>query len=312
MLSSGGLHFRELAMTAIVVGLSACSQQSNGIDAGLPSTQLPAAAGSAVQIDASQLLYVSDAGTNEVQWFGWPKPQSTLGALNGLSEPQGLCNDGKDVYVANTGDSNVVVYAADTSQPARTLEETGYYPDGCSYDTSGKKLAVVNAASADVALYAGGQGSPKYISSSLLTTISLVQYDNSGNLYLFATSTNGQPVLAELAANSKTIKIKCSHFHPWASNFPGTFAWDGQYLLTNDQASGDVYRVKGCDTVGTFQLTGSSDVVGFYVQGNRLVGADAGNVDVEIYAYPKGGSPIQIVSGFSEPIGVTVIGAKGK
>jgi hypothetical protein len=274
--------------------------------------QTPVAAGSALKIDAAQLLYVSDAGTNEVKWFGWPKPQNALGTLTSFSEPQGLCNDGKNVYITDTGASDIIVYAAGTSQPARTLQETGYYPDGCSYDTSGKELAVASAGSPDVALYPGGQGSPKYLSSSLLTTISLVQYDNSGNLYLFATSANGQPVLAELPANSKKIKIKCSHFHPWTSNFPGTFAWDGQYLLTNDQASGDVYRVKGCDTVGTFQLTGSSDIVDFYVQGNRLVGADAGNADVEIYAYPKGGSPIQTVSGFSEPIGVTVIGPKGK
>jgi hypothetical protein len=89
-------------------------------------------------------------------------------------------------------------------------------------------------------------------------------------------------------------------------------AWDGKDLVASSQGIGVAYRFKDCKVVTTIPLSGSSDIVQITIAGNRLIGADAGSAAVEIYPYPLGGSPIQTLTGFSEPIGVTVVGAKGK
>ena len=51
--------------------------------------------------------------------------------------------------------------------------------------------------------------------------------------------------------------------------------------------------------VGPTPLTGSKDVVQFWVQGKRLIGPDAGLADVGLYNYPAGGSPTKTIVGRS-------------
>jgi hypothetical protein len=318
MVSFGPLDFRQLATAAVVLTVSACSQNS-GVNAGLPSTPLSAGAGSTLGINVKQLLYVSDSGTNDVEWFGWPKPQNTLGTLTGLSEPQTLCNDGKNVYVVNTGDSNIVVYPAGASSPLLTLEDPGQYPIDCSYDSKYGNLAVggINSTAFGaqvVSIYTKAKGKPKTVDTSELKSIQGIQYDDSGNLYITATANSGS-VLAELPAKSKKLKIVCTKLSTSGGgmiSFPGGLAWDGRYIVTSSQNSDVAYRLKGCKAVTTIPLSGSVDIVQIAIAGNRLIGADAGSAAVEIYPYPRGGSPIQTLTGFSQPIGVTVVGAKGK
>jgi hypothetical protein len=55
----------------------------------------------------------------------------------------------------------------------------------------------------------------------------------------------------------------------------------------------------GCKTVGFTPLDGASDIEQFYISGNKLIGPDAGNLNVGIYPYPKGGSAEMTLTGFS-------------
>jgi hypothetical protein len=300
-----------LAVVALTPSLAAgCSGQAG--------SALPAAAHSVVDGAPSQraangsLLYVSDSGTDDVQFFGWPKPSKPLGALTGFNEPQGLCNDGKNVYVTNTGDKNVLVYAAGSSAPSRTIEDPGGYPVWCSFDPTSGALAVSNVIGSSygpgsIAIYNQAKGKPRYIASSELTHPGSVQYDASGNLFITGSGSPRGSVLAELAATSKHIKIVCSS--STSGFFGGELAWDGKRLVVGAQGGDGVYRLNGCKRAGFTPLSGASDIVQFYIDGNRLVGADAGNADVEIYPYPKGGSPTTTLNGagFSEPIGITIV-----
>ncbi|HEY3674931.1 MAG TPA: hypothetical protein VGK84_02970, partial [Candidatus Tumulicola sp.] len=264
-------------------------------------------------------LYVSDSGTNEVTMFAWPKPK-TGSALSGpFSEPQGMCSDNSgDVFITNTGDSNVLEYNG--SKLVNTLLDPGEYPVGCSFDTVDGSLAVVNIRStgggaSSVAIYKNAKGTPKLLNVKVLQSVYGVQYDGSGDLFADGSGTGSQIELAEMPAGSNKFKLVCPNgFHGGGVvAFPGGLGWDGKYLVIGDQDGGAVYRVKGCKIVGITKLDGSVDVVSFAIAGDRLVAPDPGAADVELYAYPKGGEPIQVLSGFSEPIGATVSqNVKGK
>jgi hypothetical protein len=307
-------YFSSRGVTPLLAGLLAVAGCAG------PSSPIPAggspAAGLARVLGSNQLLYVSDAGRSDVTVYAWPKPTTPIATLTGFSVPQGLCSGNGDVYVSNTDASNVVVYAAGASKPLRTLDDADGYPDACSYDPVSGDLAVANAAGSGsgtgpVAIYRNAKGKPRYIRSSEINAVGEAQYDGSGNLYVLA-GASSQAVLAELPAGSRTLRVVC----PGILNgiqFPGGLAWDGKYLVIGSQETHTVYRIRNCKVAGSTSLAGASDIVDFTIDGNRLIGPDAGNADVEIYAYPKGGSPVQTLTGFSQPIGTTVVNAsKGK
>jgi hypothetical protein len=261
---------------------------------------------------SKDILYVTDSGTNELITFAWPKPKSPTGTIVGPpSEPQGMCADQSGhAFVSNTGDENVLEYTGTTL--TNTLTDGGQYPVDCSYDTSSGNLAVANILSTGdgagtVALYRNAQGKPKLILGGPLHHVYALAYDGSGNLFAAGETSSYAVAFAELTAGSKKFKVICPNgFQGGEIAFPGGLAWDGKYIVVGNQ-DGDVYRIKGCKVVGTTVIgTGSSDIVYFTIAGNRLIAPDAGNADVDIFAYPKGGMPVQVLTGFSQPIGAAV------
>jgi hypothetical protein len=134
----------------------------------------------------SNLLYVSDDGTNDVDIYSYPK--GTLqGTLTGFSFPEGECTDKKgDVFVTNDDAENVLEYAHGGTTPIATLSDTGYYPVGCSVDKITGDLAVTNTyntsfTSGSVAIYQHASGSPTYYTGAVLIYPHLCGYDPQGN-----------------------------------------------------------------------------------------------------------------------------------
>jgi hypothetical protein len=260
---------------------------------------------------SKDLLYVSDSGTNEVLSYAWPNPK-TGGVLNGsFSEPQGECADTKgNVYITNTGDSNILEYTG--TKLTNTLTDPRQYPVDCSYDTLNGNLAVSDIVSTgdgggSVAIYKGAKGTPKIIGGGILQRVYFIAYDGSGNLFAAGETSNYGVALAELPAGSKKFKRICPNgVGGGALEFPGGLAWDGKYIVISNQDTQTVERIKGCSIVGKTVLEGSVDIVSFAIVGKYLIAPDAGAAQVEIYAYPQGGSPIQVLTGFSEPIGAAV------
>jgi hypothetical protein len=80
------------------------------------------------------LLYVTDAGTNTVVVYSYPKFK-IVGTLTGFTNPQGDCVDkANNVWIANTQTSQLIEYAHGGTTPIATLDDPNQYPVGCSFE----------------------------------------------------------------------------------------------------------------------------------------------------------------------------------
>ncbi len=286
--------------------MTACAGSQAPITTVPPAGQVPRDASSA-------LLYVSDTVSGDVYVFSYPngKLQQTL---TGFTDPAGECVDANgNVFVANTGGNNIVEYAHGGSSPVATLEDTGYFPVGCSIDPTTGDLAVTNfsttgSAPGDVVIYKKARGRPKrhYVDPSIFQML-LCGYDASGNLFVDGLTQSNGAVVAELAhggAKLSDITLDRTIYNP------GAVQWDGKHVAVGDQSSNTIYRfsVKNgkAKTVGSTQLGGASMVFQFWIDGTKVIGPDSGAADVDIWHYPQGGSAIKSIVGVYVPLGATV------
>jgi DNA-binding beta-propeller fold protein YncE len=263
----------------------------------------------------NDLLYVSDAESNDVTVYAYPKG-TLMGTLRGFAEPQGECSDKHgNVWIVNTGTGNLIEYAHGGTTPIAIVSDPGYYPAGCAIDPTTGNLAVANIASAtpgnegNVAIFAGGQGSPIYYTPANVMRDYFCAYDADGNLYVDGQSGPSSGFgFAELrhgsaAFTSVTLDRNVS--------FPGAVQWDGRHVAIGDQRTNVIYRVKVSGSkgtvAGTTTLSGASDVIQFWKLGSKVVGADSEFAFVGFWKYPAGGSPTKkITDEVFKPVGATV------
>jgi hypothetical protein len=277
-------------------------------------TSVPAvpAAPSTIERDArGALLYVSDTVSGDVYVFSYPKGKLQQ-TLTGFADPAGECVDANgDVFIANTGDSNIVEYAHGGTAPLATLKDKGYFPFGCSVDPTTGNLAVTNfsttgSASGDVAIYKKAKGRAKHYADRLMQNPLLCGYDSSGNLFVdgLAQSSTVVSELAHGAANLSDIVLDRTIYNP------GGVQWDGKHVAIGDQSSNTIYqfRVKGgkAKTAGSTQLGGATMVLQFWIDGSKVAGADTYASDVGIWSYPQGGAEIKSIGGLYVPLGTTI------
>jgi len=259
-----------------------------------------------------QFLYVSDAGAGTVQVYAWPKPKSAVGTLTGFSEPQGLCADSSgNIFVANTEGLNILEYKAGGKSPIATIPDPDGFPAGCSIDSKGN-LAVSNIINAsggtpgNLDIYKGTKGTPTKHTSSVLLEDFFVGFDKAGNAWVSGINSSGVAGFTEFNKKGKEVTGTISGA---TIEFPGSTEFDGKVMTTGDQEGAVAYQLKKYKVTGSTPLSGQSDIVQYWIDQptSLLIGPDAGNVNVEIYKYPAGGSPTQTLSGgFSQPIGATV------
>ncbi len=157
-----------------------------------PATKIDGACG-------SSLMFISDFTENEVYIYSAGK---MCGSITGLSNPQGLTVDAKgDLYVANTGASNVLEYAPPyTGSPIKTIADPNFYPTDVALCKG--YIAVTNIESTS-----GGAGNVAIVRngkvSHLKDSSALEEYfdgcDPSGNLFTDGRNSSGATIVNEWA-----------------------------------------------------------------------------------------------------------------
>jgi hypothetical protein len=258
------------------------------------------------------LLYVSDTVSGDVYVFSYPKGKLQQ-TLTGFADPAGECVDASgNVFIANTGGSNIIEYAHGGSSPIATLKDNGYFPVGCSVDPTTGDLAVTNfsntsSAPGNVVIYKKAKGPKRrYVDRSIYEML-LCGYDSSGNLFVDGTTQSYGAVVAELKhGGTKLSDITLDR----TIYSPGGVQWDGKHVAVGDQMPNTIYQFRIKDgkgtTVGSTQMGGAAMVFQFWIDGTRVIGADAGAGDVGIWSYPQGGAAIKTIGGVYVPLGATV------
>ncbi|HTA53388.1 MAG TPA: hypothetical protein VK755_01500, partial [Candidatus Acidoferrales bacterium] len=177
---------RFLPALGLVMAVAGCASGGALPNAGGVPREMTARGDAASQA----LLYVSDTITGDVYVFSYPKAK-LMQTLTGFTDPAGECVDKNgDVFVANTGQKNIIEYAHGGSSPKATLKDPGYFPVGCAVDPKTGNLAVTNVspssnAAGNVVVYLRAKGQPtgNYKNAAMPDPL-LCGYDNAGNLFV--------------------------------------------------------------------------------------------------------------------------------
>jgi hypothetical protein len=268
-------------------------------------------------------IFVSDFNNDFVSIFN-PKGKQ-LAQITGLVNPQALAIDAKgNLYVANTGGSEILVYAPPYKKAPKTISDSGQYPVGISVLNNGEFIAVSNifttsSGPGSVTLYKNGKQTAN-VTSSTFAKAYFCGFDANGNLYVDGLDSNASPVVGEIVKATKGGKTISNLTTGNTIVFPGDINVTAKgEIAIGDQGNGagsSVYTYKAPKKgslgtpVATTALTGTGDDVTFALTSTDkdLWIADALNLNSAEYAYPKGGSAITSfsVSGASELIGVAV------
>ncbi len=263
---------------------------------------------------ASDLLYISDVGTNDVYVYSYPKLK-LVGTLTGFATPHGECVDkAGNVFITNSFTQQIFEYAHGGSSPIATLNDPGYYPSGCAVDPTTGNLAVANFSNSDsirgnVAIYTGAHGAPAaYYTDDVMYEMFLCSYDGKGNLFVNGTRLGSSGfVLAELRHAATSFK---DMFLNQAIGGVSGVQWNGKRLVIGDSTVDMIYQftVKGAfaTEVGSTPLVDASGLSQFSIQGARIVASYGGGTG--LWNYPTGGSAIKIVDNgsFEQPFGSVI------
>jgi hypothetical protein len=273
------------------------------------------AANPAVGSGKERLLYVSDTVTGDVYVFAYPGAhRHRAQTLFGFTDPAGECVDKQgDVFITNTGASNIIEYPYGGSKPIATLDDAGFFPIGCAVDPTTGNLAVSNfstsgSAPGNIVIYKGAKGNPTgNYGSSQMTEMLLCSYDNAGNFFVDGLGAGSAFELAELPKGGK--KLVNLTVNQTIDNAGGV-QWDGKYLAIGDQTTNVIYRFAISGSTGkevsATTLADASDVFQFLIVGNRLLGADAGSGDVGVWHLSSGAQARKPIGQLYAPLGVAL------
>jgi hypothetical protein len=263
----------------------------------------------------SDLLYISDSGTNEVYVYSYPD-LTLLQTLTGFSTPLRECSDSAgNVFITNTNIGQIVEYAHGGDAPIATLRDPNQLPVDCAVDPLTSNLAVTNygergSHTGSVSIYSKSKGHAKKRRAPGVLAYLFCTYDDRGNLFVTGLDYKYNLVFLELPKGKSTfhnIALKT------AINGWGGVQWDGKHVTIGDGAA-KVYRftIKNntAKAVGVIKLDGAVNVASYWLAGSRLIGPDGpngGSHDVGIWRYPAGGHIFsKIKDSFENPSGVTL------
>ena len=277
---------------------------------------------------SEDLLYVSDAGTNNVYVFKYSGGRY-VGTLDGLvGEPHGVCSDqAGDVFVTEFAFENnsVQEYPHGGTTPIATLEAPGE-PEECSVDPTTGNLAVAiytyGSGPTGVAIYADAQGNPTTYTDPNFLEMTACSYDEQGNLFVGGANPQGF-LLAELPAGSGTftditLKSKIN------GEFLEPLQWEGKHLAIGSHSGAYtkeyfIYRV--AVSGARAKVVGATDLflkggyftgdTAFFIKNHRIILTKYSNRSdsrAVFSRYPRGGTSVNATKKFGSPYldGVTV------
>lgn len=256
------------------------------------------------------LLYVSDAGNDEVGVFTYPALK-LVATLTGFGAVAGLCESTTDVFVVDAQKDEVVRYARGAKTPSKVLYDQGYHPNGCAVDPVTGKLAVALRSESSgrgvLAIFAHGGGRPVYYGTANIATPAYCAFDNEGDLFIDGTDELGNFAFGEMPVDYRTV---FSVTLDQTIAVPGGIQWDGTYIAVGDEGEGSqpstIYQFTVSAFTGTLEgtvhLGQSARVEQFWVGKTKLIGPNSGSSRVKVWAYPAGGTPIRSLGGFEEPV----------
>lgn len=253
--------------------------------------------------------YISDFNNSEVFEFDYPKSDTSIGQISGVENAQGECTNviygvgKKTFWVTASGSEAVDEFDVGGTTPIKTLTTSAGEPVGCAINPANGDLAATIISTGQVVVWTNATGTPTTLQTPLIEAF-FTTYDKSGNLYVDGFNNQDGFGLVELPSGSSTWET----LTPSNSvGFPGSVQFDGKYVTVNDQDAHEIfgYTCSGtsCTLEQTTALTGSGDCDQTWIAKNYVICPDASNVDVEIYAYPAGGSALATLTGsFSQPL----------
>jgi hypothetical protein len=269
---------------------------------------------------AKDLLYISNYYAYDVLVYSYPEDK-LVGTLTGFHAPEGLCVDKKgNVWIVNNAGTDsgedIIEYKHGGKTPIGKLEIGNGNAITCSIDKTTGDLAVndlvtVSFGQGYVSIFAKAKGAPKTYTPPNMSNPYFCGYDDKGNLYVDGTQ-SGVSTEFILAERPKGKSFKDITLKGGSINFPGNIRWDGKNLLIGDQEAGSehdtsvIYQTTGAGgkIVGSIPLTGSGDILGYWIEGNTVIGPDFENANannVYFYKYPAGGKAIKTLKGFDGP-----------
>lgn len=300
-------------MLAVVLVGCARSQPAVGAAGVLPQTgaMAPHAERSrswiAPEAKSEDLLYISDV--YGVHIFSYPTGQH-VGDITGFASPAGLCTDQKgDVFVTDTPSRLVYEFAHGSTKVLQTLGDiyVDFGPIDCSVDSATGNLAVASADAAFVVIFPKAKQNPKvYYVHAADAHMFFCAYDNKGDLFVDQIANGSNNYIGELPKGGLGFEtyLLDQRIAP-----PGGIQFDGKHVTIEALQSEIVYRLRfrapKAIIVGTTPLDGTTSVEQYWIQGKTLVGPDE-NSTVFLWKYPRGGSPVSSIQGFTEPYGSTV------
>jgi WD40 repeat protein len=284
------LHISSLFVMVSLGALAGCSSSST-----LGTPNAASAGVAAVARDTAGLIYASSFGGNTVDYYkkGTGPNNPVAGSLSGsLSNPWGMAVDKSgDLYVANSGDQNVLVYAKGSTSPTRTLTDSNKFPcdvalgsDGTVYVANGDGPV---GASGNVVIYKPGASLPtQTLTNGHFQHVTGVALDKAGNVFV---AYNAQ----QAAASGGVVEFHAPKFTNTTNThikleYAGGVGFDGQgHLLVIDQKGPtlNVYNAGKRKPVAKLTLPGASWFFAFNQDSTQLYVADSQLGEIDVFRY---------------------------
>jgi DNA-binding beta-propeller fold protein YncE len=186
-----------------------------------------------------------------------------------------------------------------------------YYPAGVAVSTDGT-VAVTNLCPApscsgpgNIAFFAPGSTEITSVVTGLMSEYFFGAFDKHGNFYNDGLTSDGATAVGVVKHGSMTdTPVKITNV-----GYPGGIAVARNGTINIDDQKCSCIRIyKSSKQIKTVALSGTVDAITFaFTKTNSDIWvADKETAEVYEFPYPAGGSSINALSGFAEPIGVAV------
>jgi hypothetical protein len=298
-----------ITAAAAIATLAACSGTTSGTGAG---NALPIVGGATTFAKApgspTAIAYISDSIENSITAYS-SSGKIKLRILKHLKTPGGLLVDvNHNLWVANGGDSNVLVFAPGATKPKLTLSAAGFAPTDVAICPNG--TVFVAADQGPILVYSHGATKPTRTMTYQGGTIGSVTCDAAGNV--FATGVvNFRAAIVEFPKGQHKGAVQLP-ITTLATPFGIRATADGKHILIGDQSQYTIteFNESGKPTGKQIATTNGASCITFGVATDGTIGCPvyfenpAGTTVGATFSFPAGtAGPTYTNPLFGQPYG---------